>query len=241
MGRLTIPYVPVNGASNLIDATSVNLNFNTIATAVNNVDNTQIGTLGIYANQVIPTNTSQATFGSSQTYTFPSNVYSTSGNFQALAPGSTTSGFQVVGTNVASVFAEFPNQSSNGSSTHATYFGANSSVMVAAVNGGVFYLYDLGNNAMLAMDGNGNAGFAGSIYATGFTASSNINTNAGVFSGNNSTRGTAGYFSGSGAPSFSAPNGSLYIRYDGDVGSRLYVNGSGPSTSGTTWNAVAGV
>lgn len=48
--------------------------------------------------------------------------------------------------------------------------------------------------------------------------------------------GTAKYYSGSGAPTFSAPNGSLYTRYDSTT--VLYVNTSGASSSGTTWTAV---
>lgn len=41
---------------------------------------------------------------------------------------------------------------------------------------------------------------------------------------------------GNGAPTYSAPRGSLYSRQDGAVGSTLYV-----CQSGTSWNAVAAV
>jgi hypothetical protein len=40
---------------------------------------------------------------------------------------------------------------------------------------------------------------------------------------------------GTGAPTFTAPQGSLYIRIDGGAGARLYMN----STGSTTW-IVAG-
>jgi hypothetical protein len=40
---------------------------------------------------------------------------------------------------------------------------------------------------------------------------------------------------GTGAPTFSAPQGSMYIRIDGGAGARLYMN----STGSTTW-IVAG-
>ena len=46
---------------------------------------------------------------------------------------------------------------------------------------------------------------------------------------------------GVGAPTFSAMNGSLYIRRDGThaTTSVLYVNTSGANTIGTTWAAIA--
>jgi hypothetical protein len=45
---------------------------------------------------------------------------------------------------------------------------------------------------------------------------------------------------GTGAPTFSAPNGTLYSRKDGVHGSTtlLYVNTSGANTIGTTWTAL---
>jgi hypothetical protein len=49
----------------------------------------------------------------------------------------------------------------------------------------------------------------------------------------------AGHYSGTGVPTFSAPNSSVYFRYDGGTGSRMYINTSGPSSSGTTWTATA--
>jgi hypothetical protein len=44
---------------------------------------------------------------------------------------------------------------------------------------------------------------------------------------------------GTGAPTVSALNGSLYLRADGSTGSTvLYINTSGASTVGTTWSPV---
>lgn len=49
----------------------------------------------------------------------------------------------------------------------------------------------------------------------------------------------AGFYSGTGVPTFSAPNASVYLRYDGATASTcVYVNSSGASTSGTTWTAI---
>ena len=48
----------------------------------------------------------------------------------------------------------------------------------------------------------------------------------------------ASFYWGTGAPTFSAPNGSVYLRYDGTPGTdTFYVNTSGPSSSGVTWTA----
>jgi hypothetical protein len=45
---------------------------------------------------------------------------------------------------------------------------------------------------------------------------------------------------GVGAPTFSAMNGTMYIRRDGTAGATtlLYVNTSGANTIGTTWTGV---
>lgn len=49
-----------------------------------------------------------------------------------------------------------------------------------------------------------------------------------------------GFYTGVGVPTFSAPNGSMYTRFDSaTVGARWYVNTSGVSTVGTTWTALA--
>lgn len=45
---------------------------------------------------------------------------------------------------------------------------------------------------------------------------------------------------GVGAPTFRAPNGQLYVRFDGTSGAStlLYINNSGASTIGTSWITV---
>jgi hypothetical protein len=57
--------------------------------------------------------------------------------------------------------------------------------------------------------------------------------------GHAGTNGNSVIYSGTGVPSFSATNGSLFLRYDGATASTVfYVNTSGASSSGTTWSAV---
>ncbi len=61
MSILTIPNTFVTGA--VIQAAPFNSNFTAVATAVNNIDNTNLGALGIYASQIIPTSAAQALVG----------------------------------------------------------------------------------------------------------------------------------------------------------------------------------
>lgn len=61
----------------VLTASNLNANPANFVSCVNNIDNTNIGTAGLYASQIVPTNSSQATFGGSQAYTFPSGLSST--------------------------------------------------------------------------------------------------------------------------------------------------------------------
>src|SRR6185312_1895653 len=70
--QCSIPYVFSNGQT--ASATQVNANFSAFATCGNSVDNTQIGTLGIYASQIIPTTIGQAVFGGSVAYKFSNGL-----------------------------------------------------------------------------------------------------------------------------------------------------------------------
>ena len=67
---VVIPNIFSNGQ--VIDATMMNANFSALANWANgNVDNTNIGSGGIFASQIIPGSTAQATFGGATSYTFP--------------------------------------------------------------------------------------------------------------------------------------------------------------------------
>jgi hypothetical protein len=69
MSTLTIPNA--FSPNSTIQSALVNADFNAIASWANgNIDNTNVGAAGIYASQIIPTNGAQATFGSTQSYTF---------------------------------------------------------------------------------------------------------------------------------------------------------------------------
>jgi hypothetical protein len=86
----------------VISSSAMNSNFNAISTWANgNVDNSNIGLAGIYASQIKPTNSSQATFGGTQQYTFPSGL-SVNGSLSvsgAFSPASVSTG-SITGTSI---------------------------------------------------------------------------------------------------------------------------------------------
>jgi hypothetical protein len=72
MSILSIPNVFVTGTT--IQAAPFNANFSAVQTAVNSIDNTNIGVAGLFASQILPTTSGQATFGGTTAYTFPYGV-----------------------------------------------------------------------------------------------------------------------------------------------------------------------
>jgi len=67
--NVNYPYIFVNNVST-VDANTMMADLNDVRTCARTVDNTQIGSAGIYASQVIPTSALQATFGGTIGYTF---------------------------------------------------------------------------------------------------------------------------------------------------------------------------
>ena len=67
----------------------VNQNFSNLVSCAENIDATNIGTSGIFASQIIPTTTAQATFGGTQSFLFP---YGISAGATTLLNGLLTSG-----------------------------------------------------------------------------------------------------------------------------------------------------
>jgi hypothetical protein len=68
----SVPYNAGNGISNgqPAQASQINSNFSALQFCSNNIDNTNIGSAGLFASQIVPTNLAQATFGGNQTYSF---------------------------------------------------------------------------------------------------------------------------------------------------------------------------
>lgn len=109
----SVPNVFVNGS--VADATQVNANFSSLVNCGNNIDNTNIGANGIYASQIKPTSSGQATFGGTQAYTFANgltvNGGLTLGSVLSIANGGTGSATAnlTAGSNI-SVTGTWPNQ-----------------------------------------------------------------------------------------------------------------------------------
>jgi hypothetical protein len=127
-----------------------------------------------------------------------------------------------------------------GLSTANTSLFTNSSVTVSTISPTVLGIYQNSGIDCFAIDASGNVGINGTLHVGSSTYGPTSATVAGaVVPGYSGTVGTSAIYSGTGSPSFSAPNGSLYLRYDGGAGAHLYINTSGASSSGSTWSAVA--
>jgi hypothetical protein len=81
--------------------------------------------------------------------------------------------------------------------------------------------------------------FKAAVNSTTENTLAQISSGGCFIPGSSGAVGTAYICGGTGVPAFSAPTGSLFLRYD-CASSCLYQNASGASTSGTTWNAVGG-
>lgn len=164
----TIPYTFSNGTA--AQAAQVNSNFTSLQSCANNIDFNNIGTSGIYASQIIPGSSAQATFGGSQPYTLP-NALTVNGTLNNGAITTTQADGEW-----AFVFT------SDGGVAHSA-IGVNT--------GSGFYYYalaklDTANNFqawLMGIDGGGNliipnggVQAQGGITGTTFAASSSINS-----------------------------------------------------------------
>jgi hypothetical protein len=160
--------------------TAVNLNapLTTLLNCYNNTDFNNIGGAGIYASQIIPTTTAQATFGGSQTYTFPANVTVLGGFIANPAGVSNPNGLQI------------GNASAGGGTQYtriATITGCTNST--GAVNGSLLSIDDQGAGYKLCMDTAGDMQIPGNFLAgTGtfvgsVAAGGNVTGQIGSFSG----------------------------------------------------------
>jgi hypothetical protein len=99
--------------------TPVNQNFSNLVACAEDIDNSNIGAAGIFASQIIPTSSTQATFGGSQPYTFTTAltvpsltssgaVSGTTGTFTGAVSGATLTSSNTV-TGVAANFSSSSN------------------------------------------------------------------------------------------------------------------------------------
>jgi hypothetical protein len=136
----TIPYIFTNGTT--INAAPFNSNFTALQTCGNNIDNTNIGSAGIYASQVIPLTAAEATFGGALGYTFTTTLTSSvaAGSADALA-------WQNYTSSTTGIFA--------------------SSATVTTVAATAMGIAQNGASNLLALDNSGDVGILGASDAAG--------------------------------------------------------------------------
>lgn len=151
----------------------------------------------------------------------------------ALAIGGAGNGFLRVTSSSATALVAGANGSTNpafnvDASTASSVTGLN--IKSAATGNGVaITATDSGSNTSITMSakGTGTITFNSAVVATAGGAA-----NDGIQFGSLSV----GLFTGTGAPTFSAMNGSIYVDSNATTTTtRIYVNKSGAGTAGTTW------
>lgn len=74
------------------------------------------------------------------------------------------------------------------------------------------------------------------VFPRGLIVAGGVSTSAGL---QTNTASGMGVYTGTGSPSFNAPTGTLYLRYDSAATATVaYINTSGASSSGTTWTPI---
>lgn len=170
----SVPYNASNGISNgqSAQASQINSNFNALQSCGNNIDNANIGTSGIYASQIKPTNGSQATFGGSQAYTFPNNVSWGNSSFGGTL---NTSGSYSFSTSNGAFIGTLNTPTTGGVLTYGASAGGFTSASIATNNGtstqgvtpsilGVFG--QPGGTLLLSLDNNGNLAVPNAVFGT---------------------------------------------------------------------------
>jgi hypothetical protein len=194
VSTLSIPNVFVNGTT--INASPFNTNFNAVATAVNNIDATNIGTVGLYASNLLPGTSAQATFGGTAGYTFlapsvstvPLIVSGITSQTAALQEWTLTSG----GTNTISVdsFGNliFPSFGGTVPTTNSAIFGVSGTSGNLQFNVGASGEYEWRANGSLIsiLAANGALSTIGALTAGSATAAT-VAAGDGAFSRSTTT------------------------------------------------------
>lgn len=158
--QVSVPYSFIPNST--IYSAQVNANFSTIYNAFNSgIDNTNVGSAGFFASQIKPTNGTQATFGGTQTYTFPAAVVVTG----ALTSDGIVTGTQLQFTNTAGA-------------TNATTIVGNGGITITGVTDDTLGVIAQGVASPLAFDHNGNLAISGGFHATTGNFSSTLASGA---------------------------------------------------------------
>jgi hypothetical protein len=105
----TVPNTFTTGTT--INAAPFNANFTALATCGNNIDNSNIGSAGIYASQIICSTVATCTFGGSSPYTFPNLLQFAYGGVPTtligIAPTSAAGGVNCSAFDIADILTPF--------------------------------------------------------------------------------------------------------------------------------------
>jgi hypothetical protein len=149
----TIPNTFTTGTT--INAAPFNANFTALATCGNNIDNSNIGSAGIYASQIICSTVATCTFGATATMTFPTTIAST-----VAAASANAFTWQNYSSGTTGLFA--------------------SGATVATVAGTAMEIGQNGASNLLALDNSGDLGILGGAYVNGIYSFFGNGTSGGV-------------------------------------------------------------
>jgi hypothetical protein len=158
-----------------LTAANMNANPASIVNCVNQLDHTNIGSAGIYASQLIPGTGPQATFGGSQTYTFPAGIVV---NGTQTTTGVVTSGGGYV-TTASFPFLTWNNAGGSGTSS----FGSGNFFNVLGINNTSLGLVTSAPGQLLAVDLAGNMGLTGQLRTGGAVIAGYATALAGITPG----------------------------------------------------------
>lgn len=115
--------------------------------------------------------------------------------------------------------------------TAITQLFVNTATQIGGIGASLIGFTDSVAGIAMTLSRAGNMGLLGTLF-TGGAITPGVTATG--------TIGTAALYSGTGSPNtvVTAPNGSLFMRFDGGANTRLYINTTGASSSGTAWTAV---
>ncbi|MDB5094141.1 MAG: hypothetical protein JWO85_2242 [Candidatus Eremiobacteraeota bacterium] len=221
-----VAYVFVNGV--IPTAAQFNANPNQWAACFTTIDNSNVGPLGFYASQIVPTSTATATFGGALAYTFPAGVV-----VGGPLTSATTGGFsgRVTAAGVTSTLSV----AINGTSLPST----SGTQMVVGADLSGFGNFLASGNRFLFRTGAGTT-FATFDSAAGFTSSLPISGSTGAFS---STVSATQFHAGT--PGVAASTGAFFMGTANGAGQETLLKTDTANVSGVAQTvfgiAIAGV
>lgn len=183
----TVPNSFTNGTT--ADANQVNANFSSLQACGNNIDHTNVGAAGIYASQIIPTSTAQATFGGAVGYVFNPGVTSVVPVTISNAASPTVDYFDVKTSGGTLQFAVDKSANIVGTTTTSIFFGqatgngqigTPTATVVKGVTCAIFGIASENTAWEACVDGSGDVGINGALTqgARDITISTANGTNA---------------------------------------------------------------